>query len=77
MAQLSVNLYELIKQNRFQGLSCTLIRTIIAQLLEAMTVSHRASGGLTKWCVACASQVLKEARIIHCDLKPENVLLEK
>eukprot|EP00467_Chlorarachnion_reptans_P001058 CAMPEP_0114493850 /NCGR_PEP_ID=MMETSP0109-20121206/4330_1 /TAXON_ID=29199 /ORGANISM="Chlorarachnion reptans, Strain CCCM449" /LENGTH=897 /DNA_ID=CAMNT_0001670831 /DNA_START=413 /DNA_END=3105 /DNA_ORIENTATION=- len=33
---LSVNLYELIKQNRFRGLSCNLIRTILKQILRAV-----------------------------------------
>lgn len=55
---LSVNLYELIKQNQFRGLSTNLVRVFTAQLLDALTV-------------------LNEARIIHCDLKPENVLLKK
>ncbi|CAG8568050.1 8264_t:CDS:2, partial [Acaulospora morrowiae] len=54
---LSVNLYELIKQNQFRGLSTNLVRVFTAQLLDALTV-------------------LNEARIIHCDLKPENVLLK-
>ncbi|RUS14744.1 kinase-like domain-containing protein, partial [Endogone sp. FLAS-F59071] len=54
---LSVNLYELIKQNQFRGLSTNLVRVFTAQLLDALTV-------------------LNEANIIHCDLKPENVLLK-
>ncbi|CAG8762364.1 29359_t:CDS:2, partial [Racocetra persica] len=54
---LSVNLYELIKQNQFRGLSTNLVRVFTSQLLDALTV-------------------LNEARIIHCDLKPENVLLK-
>ncbi|KAF9971404.1 dual specificity protein kinase yak1 [Actinomortierella ambigua] len=54
---LSVNLYELIKQNQFRGLSMSLVRVFTAQLLDALCV-------------------LNEARIIHCDLKPENVLLK-
>ncbi|CAG8571761.1 13206_t:CDS:2, partial [Ambispora leptoticha] len=54
---LSVNLYELIKQNQFRGLSTNLVRVFTAQLLDSLTV-------------------LNEARIIHCDLKPENVLLK-
>ncbi|KAG9306830.1 hypothetical protein G9A89_005731 [Geosiphon pyriformis] len=54
---LSVNLYELIKQNQFRGLSTNLVRVFTAQLLDALTI-------------------LNEARIIHCDLKPENVLLK-
>jgi len=39
---LSVNLYELIKQNRFRGLSCNLIRTILRQILRAMNVMANA-----------------------------------
>ncbi|KAL1918652.1 uncharacterized protein VTP21DRAFT_2674 [Calcarisporiella thermophila] len=54
---LSVNLYELIKQNAFHGLSTNLVRVFTTQLLDALTV-------------------LNEAKIIHCDLKPENVLLK-
>ncbi|KAF8928091.1 dual specificity protein kinase yak1 [Haplosporangium gracile] len=54
---LSVNLYELIKQNQFRGLRMSLVRVFTAQLLDALCV-------------------LNEARIIHCDLKPENVLLK-
>merc|ERR1719201_2342111 len=53
---LSVNLYEVLKQNAFRGLSTTLIRTLMEQLLKAL--------GL-----------LRRAKVIHCDLKPENVLL--
>ncbi|ORX59631.1 kinase-like protein [Hesseltinella vesiculosa] len=53
---MSVNLYELIKQNHFRGLSTNLVRVLTTQMLDALTV-------------------LNEARIIHCDLKPENVLL--
>jgi dual specificity protein kinase YAK1 len=53
-----VNLYELIKQNHFRGLSCHLIRTLLEQLCDTM-------------------QLLRAARVIHCDLKPENVLLVK
>ncbi|KDQ57795.1 hypothetical protein JAAARDRAFT_130674 [Jaapia argillacea MUCL 33604] len=35
---LSSNLYELIKQNQFQGLSTQLVKVFAAQLLDAMTV---------------------------------------
>lgn len=35
---LSVNLFELIKQNQFRGLSMTLIRCFLIQILEAMQV---------------------------------------
>lgn len=39
---LSNNLYELIKQNSFRGLSTSLVRVFTAQLLDAMTVLHEA-----------------------------------
>jgi len=51
-----MNLYELLKQNQFRGLSTQLLRLFLGQLLEAL----------------CA---LRRVGIIHCDLKPENVLL--
>ena len=35
---LSSNLYELIKQNQFQGLSTQLVKVFMAQLLDALTV---------------------------------------
>lgn len=53
---LSVNLYDVLKQNSFRGVSTALIRVLTEQLLRAM-------------------QCLREAYVIHCDLKPENVLL--
>lgn len=53
---LSVNLYDVLKQNSFRGVSMALIRVLTEQLLKAM-------------------QCLREAYVIHCDLKPENVLL--
>ncbi|KAH8555569.1 hypothetical protein BGW37DRAFT_435116 [Umbelopsis sp. PMI_123] len=39
---LSVNLYELIKQNRFRGLSTNLVRVFTTQLLDALTVLNEA-----------------------------------
>eukprot|EP00158_Paraphelidium_tribonemae_P007829 Partr_v1_DN28372_c0_g1_i2_m78822 putative dual-specificity tyrosine-(Y)-phosphorylation regulated kinase len=54
---LSVNLYELIKQNQFRGLSINLVRLFATQILSCLCV-------------------LADSRIIHCDLKPENVLLK-
>jgi serine/threonine protein kinase len=39
---LSVNLYELIKQNQFRGLSTNLIRIFVKQILDALTVLYRA-----------------------------------
>ena len=55
---LSMNLYELIKQNNFHGVSAALIRTFIRQVLLALDSMERAG-------------------IIHCDMKPENILLQK
>ncbi|KNC48904.1 CMGC/DYRK/DYRK2 protein kinase [Thecamonas trahens ATCC 50062] len=54
---LSVNLYEFIKMNNFQGFSLGLIRRFAVQMLQAL-------------------RFLKKQSIIHCDLKPENVLLK-
>lgn len=53
---LSNNLYELLKQNQFHGLSIHLIRSFTTQLLDSLCV-------------------LKDSKLVHCDLKPENVLL--
>mmetsp|Transcript_23393 Transcript_23393/g.61444 ORF Transcript_23393/g.61444 Transcript_23393/m.61444 type:complete len:1064 (-) Transcript_23393:298-3489(-) len=53
---LSYNLYDVLKQNSFRGVSTCLIRVFTQQLLEAL-------------------ECLREAFVIHCDLKPENVLL--
>ncbi|KAJ3336695.1 dual specificity protein kinase yak1 [Gonapodya sp. JEL0774] len=39
---LSVNLYELIKQNGFRGLSTNLVRVFVAQILDALSILNRA-----------------------------------
>ena len=39
---LSVNLYELIKQNQFRGLSTTLVRVFASQLLNALSLLNKA-----------------------------------
>jgi dual specificity protein kinase YAK1 len=52
----SINLYQLIKMNRFRGLNIPLIRAISIQLLDAL-------------------HVLRRARVLHCDIKPENIVL--
>eukprot|EP01137_Pigoraptor_chileana_P023119 Opistho-2@88912 len=54
---MSLNLYEFIKNNNFQGFSLSLIRRFAVQILQCL-------------------KLLKEQNIIHCDLKPENVLLK-
>ncbi|KAL1924711.1 uncharacterized protein VTP21DRAFT_4365 [Calcarisporiella thermophila] len=54
---LSLNLYEFIKSNNFQGFSLSLICRFAVQLLAALSL-------------------LARHRVVHCDLKPENVLLK-
>ena len=53
---LSMNLYELLKQNQFRGLPLESVRLFSAQILSALVC-------------------LDDAKIVHCDVKPENILL--
>lgn len=55
---LSMNLYELIKKNKFQGFSLQLVRKFAHSLLQCL-------------------DALYKNKIIHCDMKPENVLLKQ
>ncbi|KAL1492837.1 hypothetical protein ABEB36_011019 [Hypothenemus hampei] len=55
---LSINLYELIKKNKFKGFSLQLVRKFCHSLLLCLDALNR-------------------NRIIHCDMKPENVLLKQ
>jgi len=55
---LSINLYELIKKNKFQGFSLQLVRKFAHSLLQCLDLLYR-------------------NKIIHCDMKPENVLLKQ
>jgi len=55
---LSINLYQFIKNNDFQGFSIALTKRFSIQILEALDYMFQFS-------------------IVHCDLKPENVLLVK
>ncbi|CAI5447252.1 unnamed protein product [Caenorhabditis angaria] len=55
---LSINLYELIKRNKFQGFSLMLVRKFAYSMLLCL-------------------DLLNKNRLIHCDLKPENVLLKQ
>jgi len=54
---LGLNLYELIRRNKFRGLSLSLVRVFVTHVLKALAV-------------------LKDSSVIHCDVKPENILLE-
>ncbi|XP_066594622.1 dual specificity tyrosine-phosphorylation-regulated kinase 2-like [Prorops nasuta] len=55
---LSINLYELIKKNKFQGFSLQLVRKFSHSLLQCL-------------------DALYKNKIIHCDMKPENVVLKQ
>lgn len=55
---LSINLYELIKKNKYQGFSLQLVRKFSHSLLVCLDALNR-------------------NKIIHCDMKPENVLLKQ
>lgn len=55
---LYINLYELIKKNKFQGFSIQLVRKFCHSLLQCLDALH-------------------SYKIIHCDMKPENVLLKQ
>ena len=59
LERLSVNLYELIKQSQFKGLSLAFVRSIGWQVLVALCLLSMPS-----------------VNIIHCDLKPENIMLK-
>ncbi|KAF4022889.1 hypothetical protein G4228_014814 [Cervus hanglu yarkandensis] len=53
---LGINLYELMKNNSFQGFSLTIVRRFTLSVLKCL-------------------QMLYMEKIIHCDLKPENIVL--
>nr|XP_009422898.2 dual specificity tyrosine-phosphorylation-regulated kinase 4 isoform X3 [Pan troglodytes] len=53
---LGINLYELMKNNNFQGFSLSIVRRFTLSVLKCL-------------------QMLSVERIIHCDLKPENIVL--
>ena len=58
MELLSYNLYDLLRNTNFHGVSLNLTRKFAQQL-----------------CTALLFLATPELRVIHCDLKPENVLL--
>ncbi|CAH7420816.1 dual specificity tyrosine-phosphorylation-regulated kinase 4 [Phodopus roborovskii] len=53
---LGINLYELMKNNSFQGFSLSIVRRFTFSVLKCL-------------------QMLYVEKIIHCDLKPENIVL--
>ncbi|XP_051011369.1 dual specificity tyrosine-phosphorylation-regulated kinase 4 [Acomys russatus] len=53
---LGINLYELMKNNCFQGFSLSIVRRFTLSVLKCL-------------------QMLYVEKIIHCDLKPENIVL--
>jgi dual specificity tyrosine-phosphorylation-regulated kinase 2/3/4 len=55
---LSMNLYEFLKLNDFEGISLGLIRRFAIQILYAL-------------------KYVESQSIIHCDLKPENIILKE
>lgn len=55
---LSINLYELIRRNKFHGFSLQLVRKFAHSLLQCL-------------------DALSKNKIIHCDMKPENVMLKQ
>lgn len=54
--KLSMNLYELLHKNNFEGFSVSLIKKFTVQILRCLEFAFR-------------------FRIVHCDLKPENIML--
>lgn len=61
---LSMNLYELLQNTRFHGVSLRLIRKFVKQLLYTLHFLSNIQGP--------PDSVVS---VIHCDLKPENILL--
>ena len=53
---LGLNLYEVLKQRQFRGLSLQIVRTLVRQALAGL-------------------KDLSQKNIVHCDVKPENILL--
>ncbi|XP_021046670.1 dual specificity tyrosine-phosphorylation-regulated kinase 4 isoform X2 [Mus pahari] len=53
---LGINLYELMKNNSFQGFNLSIVRRFTFSILKCL-------------------QMLYVEKIIHCDLKPENIVL--
>lgn len=56
---LSMNLYELLRNQNFAGVSLNLVRKFAVQILTALRFLNRS-----------------DISIVHCDLKPENIVLK-
>ena len=74
-----MNLYELIKKNRFQVSTIILflnsiMRTTLKNMLQGFSLQLvRKFAHSILQCL----EVLSQNKIIHCDLKPENILLKQ
>ena len=75
----SYNLYELLKETQFHGVSLNLIRKFAKQILKV-----RVCFSLRKCCVRAVTPAVAQALaflarsdidIIHCDLKPEKCVV--
>lgn len=77
---LSYNLYDLLRNTNFRGVSLNLTRKFAQQLCTALLFLNT-PGKLTKYMRCLVTFLLiffsfrLELNIIHCDLKPENILL--
>lgn len=86
--KLSINLFDLIKQNKFRGLgkllsSCSegdwcCCCTVWVLLLTLVALLKPGLGLLLSFVkqILTTLEVLQRSGIIHCDLKPENILLQ-
>lgn len=84
---LSYNLYDLLRNTNFRGVSLNLTRKFAQQLCTGESLHRWVAGhppplglGANPPYVLCHSTALlflatPELSIIHCDLKPENILL--
>ncbi|RUS22862.1 hypothetical protein BC937DRAFT_86229 [Endogone sp. FLAS-F59071] len=68
---LSINLYEFIKSNNFQGFSLGLIRRCVSRLRDNEHFRIRFTTQLLN-----SLSLLYGHSVVHCDLKPENILLK-
>ena len=62
---LSMNVYSYIKAQNYQGFEIDIVRKILIQLMQALLFLHYVLVSLT------------QRAIIHCDIKPENVVFKE